>query len=153
MKKQSPLVQVIKELLKTEQIRSHYELAYFLDERGFENVSQPQISRILNQIGAVNLKNAQGQAVYVLKRELIMPTLETQVDELVVGVHANEALVVVETLPGSADIVSRVLEKQSKKFHILAAIAGDDSVMILPVCTNDIVALSNKIKMLFDVKS
>ncbi|ATC97036.1 arginine repressor [Pseudoalteromonas tunicata] len=151
MKKQSPLIQTIKELLKNEQVRSHYELSYYLAERGFDNVSQPQISRILNQLGAVSIKNAQGQAVYVLQRELMMPTLDTEVGELVIEVHHNEALVVVQTLPGAADIISRVLEKQSKKLHILAAIAGDDSVMILPNKIDGIDLLVKKIRQIFAV--
>lgn len=153
MKKQSPLIQTIKELLNNEQVRSHYELSCYLSERGFDNVSQPQISRILNQLGAVSLKNSQGQAVYVLQRELIMPTLDTELAELVIAVHHNEVLVVVQTLPGAADIISRVIEKQNKKLQILAAIAGDDSVMILPNKIEGIELLVKKIQQIFNVNN
>lgn len=130
--KQSPLIQNIKELLKEQQIRSHYELSYYLAERGFENTSQPQISRILKQIGAINIKNSNGESVYTIKHELMMPTLDTQVKELVINTHTNQLIVMIETIPGSADIIARVIETSPMKKLILATIAGDDNVMIIP---------------------
>jgi len=131
--KQNPLIQNIKELLKEQQIRSHYELSYYLAERGFENTSQPQISRILKQIGAISIKNNNGESIYTIQHELMMPTLDTQVKELVINTHTNQLIVMVETIPGSADIIARVIENSPIKKHILATIAGDDNVMLIPV--------------------
>jgi transcriptional regulator of arginine metabolism len=132
MMKQSPLIQNIKALLKEHQIRSHYELSYYLAERGFENISQPQISRILKQIGALSIKNSNGESVYTIQHELMMPTLDTQLKELVIDSHTNQFIVMVETIPGSADIIARVIENSQIKQLVLATIAGDDNVMLIP---------------------
>ncbi|SFB96744.1 hypothetical protein [Pseudoalteromonas denitrificans] len=150
--KQSPLIQNIKELLDEQQIRSHYELAYYLSERGFENISQPQISRILKQIGAINIKNSKGESVYSIKHELMMPTLETKVHELVIDVHTNEFLIMVATIPGSADIVARVIEFNCAKNLILAVIAGDDSVMVMPKRIEQCGLIKHKIDIFFGTK-
>jgi len=148
--KQNLLIQNIKELLKEQQIRSHYELSYYLAERGFENTSQPQISRILKQIGAINIKNSNGESVYAIKHELMMPTLDTQVKELVIAVTTNDYIVMVETIPGSADIIARVIENSSIKKLILATIAGDDNVMLIPSSIQSCNQIKQMIKSIFD---
>ena len=148
--KQNLLIQNIKELLKEQQIRSHYELSYYLAERGFENTSQPQISRILKQIGAINIKNSNGESVYAIKHELMMPTLDTQVKELVIAITTNDYIVMVETIPGSADIIARVIENSPIKKLILATIAGDDNVMLIPSSIQSCNQIKQMIKNIFD---
>lgn len=148
--KQSPLIQNIKALLKEQQIRSHYELSYYLAERGFENTSQPQISRILKQIGAVSIKNSNGESVYTIQHELMMPTLDTQVKELVIDSHTNQFIVMVETIPGSADIIARVIENSPIKRLILATIAGDDNVMLIPSSIESCSQIKEMIKTIFN---
>ncbi|WP_042145601.1 MULTISPECIES: hypothetical protein [unclassified Pseudoalteromonas] len=147
--KQNPLIQNIKELLKKQHIRSHYELSYYLAERGFENTSQPQISRILKQIGAISIKNSNGESVYTIKHELMMPTLDTQVKELVIDSHTNQYIVMVETIPGSADVIARIIESLPVKTQILATIAGDDNVMLLPKSIKECNQILSFIKQVF----
>jgi transcriptional regulator of arginine metabolism len=147
--KQNPLIQNIKELLKEQHIRSHYELSYYLAERGFENTSQPQISRILKQIGAISIKNSNGESVYTIKHELMMPTLDTQVKELVIDSHTNQYIVMVETIPGSADIIARIIESSHVKTQILATIAGDDNVMLMPKSIKECNQILSFIKQVF----
>lgn len=147
--KQSPLIQNIKALLKEQQIRSHYELSYYLAERGFENTSQPQISRILKQIGAINIKNSNGEYVYAIKHELMMPTLDTQIKELVINTNTNQFVIIIETIPGSADIIARIIETSSMKKFILATIAGDDNVMIIPNSIKDCDHIKSLIQQVF----
>ena len=148
--KQNPLIQNIKALLKEQQIRSHYELSYYLAERGFENTSQPQISRILKQIGAISIKNSKGESVYAIEHELMMPTLDTQVKELVIDSHTNQFIVMVETIPGSADIIARVIENSSIKQLVLATIAGDDNVMLVPSSIKNCSRIKEMLQSIFD---
>ncbi len=148
--KQSPLIENIKELLHQKQIRSHYELAYYLDERGFANVSQSQISRLLKQVGAVYLKNATGESVYAIKHELMIPTLDTEIHELVVAINTNENMIMVSTVPGAANIVAGIIDNMKDKLQVLAVIAGDDSVMVLPVAIKERESISLNLQNLFD---
>lgn len=61
-----------------------------------------------------------------------MPSATSPLKNLVLDVDYNDALVVVQTSPGAAQLVARLLDSISKSEGILGTIAGDDTIFITP---------------------
>lgn len=96
------------------------------------SVNQSKVSRLLRKIGAVKSKNEQGQIVYRLPKEPAPPTITSQLSSLVIDIVANETTIIVNTSPGSAQLIARVLDYNKNTAQILGTIAGDDSIFIAP---------------------
>lgn len=130
--KQEELVKVFKALLKEEKFSSQGEIVLALQEAGFENINQSKVSRMLTKFGAVRTRNAKMEMVYCLQAELGVPTACSPLKNLVLDVDHNDALVVIHTSPGAAQLIARMLDSLGKSEGILGTIAGDDTVFTTP---------------------
>jgi transcriptional regulator of arginine metabolism len=95
-------------------------------------LNQSKISRLLRKIGAVKSKNEQGQIVYRLPHEPAPPATSSQLSNLIIDVVANEVIIIVQTSPGSAQLIARVLDYHKEEIEVLATIAGDDTIFVAP---------------------
>ncbi len=95
-------------------------------------MTQSKVSRMLRKVGAVKAKNESGQIVYRLPREPAPPTTNSQLASLILDIVANETMVIVNTSPGAAQLVARLLDYNKDKAEILGTIAGDDTILIVP---------------------
>ncbi len=129
---QEALVKSFKQLLKEERCGSQSEIVSALQAQGFDNISQSKVSRMLTKFGAVRTRNARQEMVYCLPAELGVPTASSQLKNLVVDVDHNESMIVIQTSPGSAQLIARLLDSFSKADGILGTIAGDDTIMVIP---------------------
>ncbi len=102
------------------------------------SVNQSKVSRLLRKMGAVKSKNEKGQIVYRLPKEPAPPTITSQLSSLVIDIVANETTIIVNTSPGSAQLIARVLDYNKNTAQILGTIAGDDSIFIAPKCVKKI---------------
>ncbi|MGL9723515.1 transcriptional regulator ArgR [Sodalis sp. (in: enterobacteria)] len=130
--KQEELVKAFKALLKEEKFSSQGEIVLALQEAGFENVNQSKVSRMLTKFGAVRTRNSKMEMVYCLQAELGVPTASSPLKNLVLDVDHNDALVVIHTSPGAAQLTARMLDSLGKSEGILGTIAGDDTVFTTP---------------------
>ncbi|MBQ1784336.1 MAG: transcriptional regulator ArgR [Gammaproteobacteria bacterium] len=130
--KQEDLVRAFKNLLKEERFGSQSEIVKALQDQGYANVNQSKVSRMLSKFGAVRTRNAKQQMVYCLPAELGVPTTSSQLRNLVVDIDRNEAMVVIKTSPGAAQLIARLLDSLGKAEGILGTIAGDDTIFICP---------------------
>ena len=94
--------------------------------------NQSKISRLIRKLDAIKSKNEFGQIVYRLGREPAPPTTTTQLSNLIIDVVANETIIIVNTSPGAAQLIARVLDYHKDKIQIIGTIAGDDSIFIAP---------------------
>ncbi|EXI63144.1 arginine repressor [Mannheimia granulomatis] len=150
MDKLDKLSEAFKLLLKEEKFGSQGEIVAALQEMGFDNINQSKVSRMLSKFGAVRTRNTKMEMVYQLPAELSVPTTSSPLKNLVVDVDYNEALIVVKTSPGAAQLIARLLDSIGKSEGILGTIAGDDTIFITPVrhvLTED---LTKKITELFE---
>ncbi|HBV75209.1 MULTISPECIES: transcriptional regulator ArgR [Vibrio] len=141
--KQDHLVRSFKALLKEECFGSQSEIVDALREEGFDNINQSKVSRMLTKFGAVRTRNAKMEMVYCLPAELGVPTASSSLRELVLDVGHNNALVVIHTGPGAAQLIARLLDSLGKSEGILGVVAGDDTIFITPT-------LNITTKQLFD---
>jgi transcriptional regulator of arginine metabolism len=116
--KQDDLVKAFKALLKEEKFSSQGEIVQALQDEGFENINQSKVSRMLTKFGAVRTRNARMEMVYCLPAELVL------------DIDYNDALVVIHTSPGAAQLIARMLDSLGKSHGILGTIAGDDTIFI-----------------------
>ena len=148
--KQDDLIKAFKALLKEEKFSSQGEIVQALQEDGFENINQSKVSRMLTKFGAVRTRNAKMEMVYCLPAELGVPTATSPLKNLVLDIDYNEALVVIHTSPGAAQLIARLLESLGKAEGILGTIAGDDTIFITPARAFTVKQLYDAVLVLFE---
>ncbi len=115
--------QMIREILRSEDVRSQKELARSLAKRGV-NTTQPMLSRDLRSLGI-----AKRDGVYRWKDPERVTPLEALRALLRSAKPAGPNLVIVFCEPGAANAIARALEAEGLS-EIVGAIAGDDTVFV-----------------------
>lgn len=149
-KNQDELIKAFKALLKEERFGSQGEIVNALQAEGFSNINQSKVSRMLSKFGAVRTRNAKLEMVYCLPAELGVPTASSPLKNLVLDVDHNQAMIVVRTSPGAAQLIARLLDSIGKSEGILGTIAGDDTIFICPANIKDIELTLETVKDLFN---
>lgn len=148
--KQDDLVKAFRALLKEEKLSSQGEIVQALQDEGFENINQSKISRMLTKYGAVRIRNAKMEMVYCLPSEFGVPTATSPLKNLILDVDYNDALVVIHTSPGAAQLLARLLDSIGKSEGILGTIAGDDTIFTTPARGFSVEQLYEAILELFE---
>ncbi|WP_380179782.1 transcriptional regulator ArgR [Kalamiella sp. sgz302252] len=148
--KQEDLIKAFKALLKEEKFSSQGEIVAALQEQGFDNINQSKVSRMLTRFGAVRTRNAKMEMVYCLPAELGVPTTSSPLKNLVLDIDHNDALIVIHTSPGAAQLIARMLDSLGKPEGILGTIAGDDTIFITPARHVTIRDLRDSVLKLFE---
>lgn len=132
----------IVELLETRRIRSQTELARALADDGVA-VTQTTLSRDLEELGAVKIRDGEGDLVYAVPAEGGDPTprlaplngegaarLSRLAGELLVSAEASANLVVLRTPPGAAQFLASAVDRAGLP-DVLGTIAGDDTLLLI----------------------
>jgi transcriptional regulator of arginine metabolism len=132
----------IVDVLSRQRVRSQAELARLLAADGLE-VAQATLSRDLDELGAVRIRDASGALVYAVPAEggdrtpRVAPEagasearLARVAEELLVSADASANLVVLRTPPGAAQFFASVID-QATLPDVLGTIAGDDTVLLV----------------------
>ncbi|HEV8537633.1 MAG TPA: arginine repressor [Bacteroidota bacterium] len=119
----------IKEIISGKSIASQDELRLELRKRGF-NVTQATLSRDLKELGVGRIASDAG-AHYVLPPEGEVQMLRPLVGAQVLSISANETMIVVKTLPGSASVVGEYIDTLHDGI-IIGTIAGDNTLVVIP---------------------
>jgi len=132
----------IVELLTRTRVHSQTELAGLLGNDGL-TVTQATLSRDLDELGAVRIRDGDGTLVYAVPAEggdrsprvppepgLLNARLTRTVSELLVSAEASANLVVLRTPPGAAQFFASVVDAAALP-DLLGTIAGDDTVLLI----------------------
>jgi transcriptional regulator of arginine metabolism len=131
----------IAEILEREPIRSQTELAGLLGADGIA-VTQGTLSRDLDELGAMKVRDAAGDLVYALpseggdrrpriaERTAIDARLVRVCEEIMVSATWSANLVVLRTPPGAAQYLASAIDHSARP-DILGTIAGDDTVLVV----------------------
>ena len=101
--------------------------------------TQATVSRDLEELGAVKVRSARGEAVYAIPEEAAnrpanRPSsdehLRRVAGEWVVEVAHSGNIVVLRTPPGSAHVVGSAIDRAGIP-GVLGTVAGDDTVMVV----------------------
>ncbi len=123
------LIPVIQGLLQQKTVSTQKDIQIVLKKQGLE-VNQVKISRILHKLGAIKV-NEDGQDVYRLPLEQMQVSPKDTLKQLVLNITHNEMLIVINTVPGSANLVARMLDLK-RDVEILGTVAGDDTIFVAP---------------------
>ena len=122
-------------ILQQENAHSHQELCESLKIQGFL-VTQSTVSRLLRKLGAVKGLNAKQEAVYLLAKKphsITSNTIELKI--LMLNISHNEQVIVIQTTPGSANLIAHLLDFHRSQCYILGTLAGDDTILVIPTST------------------
>jgi transcriptional regulator of arginine metabolism len=138
--------QRISDLLGQHKVRSQAALAELLAAEGF-SVTQATLSRDLDELGAMRIRDADGALIYALRSEggdgtprpAVDPgALETRLrrllGELLVKAEGSANLVVLRTPPGAAQFLASALDHADRHgvtAGVMGTIAGDDTVLVI----------------------
>jgi len=119
----------IREIISTKQIHSQDALRVELKRRGCE-VTQATLSRDMTELALSRVASAQG-GYYALQMAGELQALRPLVGAEVQSIDANEAMIVVRTLPGCANTVGEYIDVQHHP-DVIGTVAGDNTLLVIP---------------------
>lgn len=139
---------IIKEIVQDHTVSNQEELVAVLKKRGIV-VTQATLSRDFAEMGIVRI-HVKGKIRYAISGQLEDPAISPLVTHEVIGIEANESMIVIRTLPGRAGGVASFIDASRNK-QILGTVAGDDTVLVSPVSVKRIPAVVKQLKdLLFE---
>ena len=119
----------IKEVIGSKAVASQDELRHELKKKGFD-VTQATLSRDLRELGVGRVASGDGLQ-YVLQPAGEVQILRPLVGAQVLSISANESMIIVKTLPGSASVIGEYIDTLHDG-SIIGTIAGDNTLLIIP---------------------
>jgi transcriptional regulator of arginine metabolism len=120
----------IQEIITSRAIASQEELADHLRKRGIE-VTQATLSRDLAEMNVMRIRSGDIFR-YAMRTDETEQSIKSLVWKEMLGSEANETVIVIRTLPGRASGVAMFIDSLRHP-SVLGTIAGDDTVLVLPV--------------------
>lgn len=125
---------LVSKLLAAHAVSSQDQLVALLAREGVA-ATQATVSRDLDDLGAVRVRVAGGDAVYAipeLTKHPVVPEEEVRraFAEHVVEVASSANLVVLRTPPGRANVVAAALDRGGRP-EVLGTVAGDDTIVVV----------------------
>jgi transcriptional regulator of arginine metabolism len=130
------------ELLIHNAVHSQAELGALLAADGLV-VTQATLSRDLDELGAIKVRNGPGGLVYALPgeggdrsprgpggEEALDARLARLCEELLVSAEGSANLVILRTPPGAAQLLASAVD-HSVLPDVLGCVAGDDTVLVI----------------------
>ncbi len=143
--------QAILELVRSRPVASQEELARALARRGHA-VAQSTLSRDLKELRILRVPVAGGYRYLPAGEEPAAPSTPPALGGVtateVIGVDGNEVVAIVRTQVGRAQGVAVYLDGLRLP-EALATIAGDDTILVVPVATRKTPALIRRLRALF----
>ena len=129
---------VLARLLGQQAVSSQAQLVDLLAAEGIV-ATQATVSRDLEDVGAVKVRDSSGDSVYAIPEypiERVAPPdhLRRVLGEWVVEVTASHNLVVLRTPPGSAHVVGSAVDRASLD-GVIGTVAGDDTLFVVAAAT------------------
>jgi transcriptional regulator of arginine metabolism len=132
----------IVDILTRQRVRSQNQLAGLLAQDGLA-VTQATLSRDLDELGAVKIRDEDGSLIYAVPAEggdrtprppvadtVAGGRLARLAGELLVSAEASGNIVVVRTPPGAAQFLASAMD-HSENRAVLGTIAGDDTILLV----------------------
>jgi transcriptional regulator of arginine metabolism len=124
----------ITDLLRNEPVTNQGQLVELLEHEGVV-ATQATVSRDLDELGAVKVKMAGGDAVYAIPEnpaDRVVPEdlLKRVLSNWVVDIQSSANIVVIRTPPGSAHVVASAIDRAGMP-DVLGSVAGDDTMFVV----------------------
>lgn len=125
---------LVSKLLAGHAVSSQEQLVALLADEGVA-ATQATVSRDLDDLGAVRVRVAGGDAVYAVPELTKHPVLPEELVRRAFADHVVEVahsanLVVLRTPPGTANVVAAALDRSGRP-EIIGTVAGDDTILVV----------------------
>lgn len=125
--------EAIKNIIKNQPIETQSDLAEALKQAGF-NVTQATVSRDIKEMMLIKIPGEDGRYKYSFPSEnskiLTAERLEDTLRGYTLTISSAENLIVLHTLPGTAQAVAYALDHLNWK-ELLGTVGGDDTVLLI----------------------
>ena len=123
----------IQKIIETEEISTQFELAERLKKQGF-NVTQATVSRDIKEIGLIKIPIEGNLSKYSMPVNISVGNIAERMRRMfmdnAVSVNSAENIIIIKTLPGTAQGLAACLD-QSSWPEIIGTIAGDDTILLI----------------------
>lgn len=140
------LTQALKNLLSKQRFSSQRQLALALKAQGFAHISQSKVSRLIDKVGAVKVRNSLEGTAYSLPDKRCPLDISREINELVITVQHNQAQVVIKTRKSGAKIIAQIIESMAEQYGVMACIAADNSVLVIPNDVHQVAEVCHALK-------
>lgn len=142
----------IKEIIQNQVIETQEELATALQNEGIA-VTQATVSRDIKDLGLIKVPYGNKRSRYALSTEArgMMSKSHSVMlfQEAVTKIDSSMNLVVIHTVPGSAQAVAASID-QSAHPEIIGTLAGDDTILVILKTVKDVKLFKDRIKELLE---
>ena len=139
----------IKEIIEAQVIETQDDLAQALRNSGID-VTQATVSRDIKELMLIKIPDASGGYRYAFPKEhgmiLSQGRLERTFQDSILSINASENLVVIRTLPGTAQAVAYGIDYM-KWPEVLGTVAGDDTIFVAVDNRDNISAFTTRLNM------
>ena len=132
MGKKTQRLALVSELITAGEFSSHEELLARLREAGVQ-VTQSTLSRDIKELGAVKVDHHDKGYVYMMPGSIngsVRESGPSLVTDNIVGLDFSGNIAVIRTLPGYANAVASVIDKDAHPFAV-GTVAGNDTIFML----------------------
>ncbi|MEG0797598.1 MAG: arginine repressor [Acidaminococcaceae bacterium] len=137
----------IKEIVEKQMIETQYDLARTLRANGID-VTQATVSRDIKELMLIKVPDATGRYRYAFPKEhgsmLTQGRLERTFQDSIVSIRISENLVVIRTLPGTAQAVAYAVDYM-KWPEVLGTVAGDDTIFVAIDAQKNLEVFTNRL--------
>ena len=119
----------IKQIVQEDLISNQSELLSQLENRGY-NTTQATLSRDLHEMGIIRIPTPDGYRYIISEQEGNHSFLKI-VGMEILGFYENEQMLIIKTITGRSKGVALFID-QIKHPHILATIAGENAILVIP---------------------
>lgn len=120
----------IRQIISRQSVANQDELRRLLESEGYET-TQTTLSRDLKEMGVGRAQSTQGSRYVLPAGTADEKHLATLFTYEVISIEANEAIIVIKTLPGRAAGVGDIIDTFGLS-DILGTVAGDNTIFIAP---------------------
>ena len=141
----------IKEIIETEIIETQEELAASLRAHHIA-VTQATVSRDIKELMLIKIPIGDGRYRYALPKDnkpfFSKDRMERMFHDSVTSVDYSENIIVLKTLPGTANAVASTIDGASWP-EIIGTLAGDDNILVVVKPKEAAPAIADKMKTMF----
>jgi len=140
----------IKEIIEHNIIETQEELAEALRKKGIE-VTQATVSRDIKELMLIKVPTGDGRYRYAFPLEKNVVFSQSRMERLfhdcVLLLDYSENIIVIKTLPGTAQAVASTID-YAKWPEIIGTVAGDDNILVVVKPTSAVPHILNKFQAL-----
>ena len=143
-------LELIREIIRHEIIETQDELAAQLRKRRIA-VTQATVSRDIKELMLIKVPTGDGRYryAYPMEKNLVFSKnrMSRMFQDSVIGLDYSENIIVVKTLPGTANAVASTLD-YAKWPEIIGTVAGDDNILVVVKPKEAVPRIIKKLEMM-----